>query len=32
VDAGRTLLLDREAMLARANELKITMIGYEPEQ
>ena len=32
VDAGRTLLLDREAMLARANELKITMIGYEAEQ
>jgi UDP-2,3-diacylglucosamine hydrolase len=32
VDAGRTLLLDCEAMLARANELKITMVGYEAEQ
>ena len=32
VDAGRTLLLDREAMLARANELGIAMAGYEPEQ
>ena len=32
VDAGRTLLLDREAMLARANELGIAMVGYEPEQ
>src|ERR1700733_8628115 len=31
VDAGRTLLLDREAMLARASELKITIIGNEAE-
>jgi DUF1009 family protein len=31
VDAGRTLLLDREVMLARANELGMAMIGYEPE-
>src|ERR1700691_1839315 len=31
VDAGRTLLLDREAMLARANECKIAVVGYEPE-
>jgi DUF1009 family protein len=32
VDAGRTLLLDREAMLARANELGMAIVGYEPEQ
>jgi UDP-2,3-diacylglucosamine hydrolase len=32
VDAGRTLLLDRDAMLARANELRIAIIGCEPEQ
>jgi UDP-2,3-diacylglucosamine hydrolase len=31
VDAGRTLLLDRGAMLARANECKIAMVGCEPE-
>jgi UDP-2,3-diacylglucosamine hydrolase len=31
VDAGRTLLLDRDAMLARANELAISVSGYEPE-
>jgi DUF1009 family protein len=31
VDAGRTLLLDREAMLARANECKIAIVGCEPE-
>jgi DUF1009 family protein len=31
VDAGRTLLLDREAMLARANELGIAIVGCEPE-
>lgn len=31
VDAGRTLLLDREAMLARANELGITIVGCEAE-
>jgi DUF1009 family protein len=31
VDAGRTLLLDREAMLARANECKIAIVGREPE-
>lgn len=29
VDAGRTLLLDREEMLARANEAGIAMIGQE---
>jgi len=31
VDAGRTLLLDREEMLARANDGAITIIGYEAE-
>ncbi|HTT64082.1 MAG TPA: UDP-2,3-diacylglucosamine diphosphatase LpxI [Bryobacteraceae bacterium] len=31
VDAGRTLLLDREQMLARANEAEIAIIGYAPE-
>ncbi|HYL75448.1 MAG TPA: UDP-2,3-diacylglucosamine diphosphatase LpxI [Bryobacteraceae bacterium] len=30
VDAGRTLLLDRDQMLARANESGIAVIGYEP--
>jgi len=29
VDAGRTLLLDREEMLARANECGIAVVGYE---
>lgn len=32
IDAGRTLLLDREAMLARTNELGIAIVGYEAEQ
>lgn len=31
VDAGRTLLLDRDEMLARANDLNLAVIGYEPE-
>jgi len=30
VDAGRTLLLDRDEMLARANELNLAVIGCEP--
>jgi DUF1009 family protein len=30
VDAGRTLLLDRDAMLARADEADIAIVGYEP--
>jgi DUF1009 family protein len=30
VDAGRTLLLDREELLVRANAAKIAMIGMEP--
>ncbi len=29
VDAGRTLLLDRDAMLEKANDAGITIIGYE---
>ncbi|HTQ56975.1 MAG TPA: UDP-2,3-diacylglucosamine diphosphatase LpxI [Bryobacteraceae bacterium] len=31
VDAGRTLLLDREEMIARANEMNIAVVGQEPE-
>jgi UDP-2,3-diacylglucosamine hydrolase len=31
VDAGRTLLLDREAMLEEANRLKCAIVGYEAE-
>jgi DUF1009 family protein len=30
VDAGRTLLLDREEMLARANAAGIAIVGYTP--
>jgi DUF1009 family protein len=30
VDAGRTLLLDRDEMLARANQCGIAVAGYEP--
>jgi hypothetical protein len=30
VDAGRTLLLDKEQMLARANEGRLTIVGYAP--
>ncbi len=32
VDAGRTLLLDREEMLARANEANIAILGLKPEE
>lgn len=32
VDAGRTLLLDRTEMLARADETGIAVAGYEPEE
>jgi UDP-2,3-diacylglucosamine hydrolase len=32
VDAGRTLLLDRDAMLQQANECGITIIGCEPSE
>ena len=31
IDAGRTLLLDREQMIARADEAGITIVGLEPE-
>lgn len=31
-DAGRTLLLDRDEMLALANEAKIALIGVEPDE
>ncbi len=31
VDAGRTLLLDRDEMLEQANRAAIALIGYEPE-
>lgn len=32
VDAGRTLLLDREEMLDLAGQAKISVIGYPPEE
>lgn len=32
VDAARTLLLDREEMLQRANHANITVVGYRPEE
>jgi|SRR5690242_16856924 UDP-2,3-diacylglucosamine hydrolase len=32
VEAGRTLLLDKEQMLERANEAGIAIVGYTPEQ
>jgi DUF1009 family protein len=32
VDAGRTLLLDRDEMLARANELNLTVTGTAPAE
>jgi hypothetical protein len=32
VDAGRTLLLDREEMLARADEAGIAIVGSVAEQ
>jgi UDP-2,3-diacylglucosamine hydrolase len=31
VDAGRTLMLDREEMIRSANELDISIVGYEAE-
>jgi DUF1009 family protein len=31
VDAGRTLLLDKDEMLAAADGAKIAIVGYEPE-
>ena len=32
VDAGRTLLLDREELLERANAAGVSIIGYKPEE
>lgn len=32
IDAGRTLLLDREAMLDRANQFGISIVGHAPEE
>jgi len=32
VDAGRTLLLDREELLARADEAGLAIAGYAPEE
>jgi DUF1009 family protein len=32
IDAGRTLLLDRDEMLALANESQIAVTGYAPEE
>lgn len=32
VDAGRTLLLDREEMVARANAADLTIVGYRADQ
>ncbi len=30
IDAGRTLLIDREELIARADEAQIAIIAYEP--
>jgi DUF1009 family protein len=32
VDAGRTLLLDREEMLRRADDAGLVIAGYPPEE
>lgn len=32
LDAGRTLMLDKEQMLAEADRAGITIVGYEPEE
>jgi UDP-2,3-diacylglucosamine hydrolase len=32
VDAGRTLLLDKDEMILRANEAGVTIVGYAPEE
>ncbi len=32
VDAGRTLLLDKEEMIAQANEADICIVGHQPEE
>jgi UDP-2,3-diacylglucosamine hydrolase len=31
IDAGRTLLLDRDQMLEKANQAAIAVAGYDPE-
>lgn len=31
IDAGRTLLLDKQAMLARADQFNLTIVGFPPE-
>jgi len=32
VDAGRTLMLDRDELIQRADEAHVTIVGYEPEK
>ncbi len=32
VDAGRTLLLDKEEMIAKANQADMCIVGHEPEE
>ncbi len=32
IDAGRTLLLDREELLAKANAARIAILGMEPAE
>jgi hypothetical protein len=32
VDAGRTLFLDRDELLQKANAAKIAIVGLEPEK
>jgi DUF1009 family protein len=32
VDSGRTLLLDKDEMMQRANEAEIAVVGYEAEE
>jgi DUF1009 family protein len=32
IDAGRTLLIDREELIARAGEAGVTIVGYPPQE
>ena len=32
VDAGRTLMLDREELIKRADEVAVTIVGYEANE
>jgi DUF1009 family protein len=32
IDAGRTLLLDRDEMLEAANDAGLAVVGYEPDE